>query len=121
MVTPAGFEPTLSAWEADLLNHLEDEAMWGANCQRLFNKVRLTYGLQMIFATIILTSLLICFFPPDPLTSLTRAVAARKPYFLAQFRQRFHLSFYFWWFTIWWSHRDSNPDWRLERPLSLPV
>ena len=28
MVTPAGFEPTLSAWEADLLNLLEDEAIW---------------------------------------------------------------------------------------------
>lgn len=27
MVTPAGFEPTLSAWEADLLNLLEDEAI----------------------------------------------------------------------------------------------
>ena len=27
MVTPAGFEPTLSTWEADLLNLLEDEAI----------------------------------------------------------------------------------------------
>ena len=66
MVTPAGFEPTLSAWEADLLNHLEDEAIWGANCQRLFNRLILTYGLQMTFATVILTDLLICF--PRPTT-----------------------------------------------------
>ena len=66
MVTPAGFEPTLSTWETDLLNHLEDEAMWGADCQRLFNRLRLAYGLQMTFATATLTDLLICF--PHPAT-----------------------------------------------------
>ena len=48
------------------------------------------HGLQMTFATVTLTGLLICFFSPDRLTSLTRAAAARNLYFLAQFRQRLH-------------------------------